>query len=83
MKIEKLKDGSFVFDGEGNTIMFTNESTKRGLELKGFNKEQYTICNMIVVGDVKKIKKIYNIVDSKTLLDKIKRFIRHKIKINL
>jgi hypothetical protein len=76
MKIEKLKDGSFLFDGEGNTLVFPKSDQEYGCKFEGFADEKINVCNWIVIGECGKTRKIWNIVDERTLYYKIKRFFR-------
>ena len=75
MKIVKEKDGSYTFDGEGNTIAFPKDG-EYGCKFEGFENDKISVCNWIVIGEPEKTRKIWNIVQEKTLKDKVKRFFR-------
>lgn len=75
MKIIREKDGSYTFDGEGNTIVFAKNG-EYGCKFEGFENDKVNICNWIILGESKKTRKIWNIFHEKTLKDKIKRFFR-------
>jgi hypothetical protein len=75
MKIVKEKDGSYTFDGEGNTIAFPTPG-KSGFEFVGFEDDKLNICNLIIIGESEQTRKIWNIVQNKTLKDRVERFFR-------
>ena len=43
MKITKLENGEYIFDGEGNTLIFGREGG--GLRFEGFDYSRVTVSN--------------------------------------